>query len=238
MKYSQTITGIFEDRPNRFIAHVWVDGILETVHVKNTGRCKELLIKGVKVVLYVSDNKERKTKYDLIAVYKEGLGLVNIDSQAPNKVVREWLDTMDCDFIKPEYTYGKSRIDFYIEKNGHRILLEVKGCTLEKDRVGYFPDAPTERGVKHLLELKDAIGNMDDKRALELGLSSPLESVVAFVIQMEHIDEVRAEKDIHKDFYDAMELAKKSGVRIMFLGCYVSQDGLYINRVLGDSLIK
>ena len=115
MRYAKVKKGIFEDRPNRFIAHVWVDGILETGHVKNTGRCKELLIKGVEVILEVSDNPNRKTKYDLVCVYKQNLGWVNIDSQAPNKVVAEWLQTQDYSFVKPEYRYGDSRIDFYME---------------------------------------------------------------------------------------------------------------------------
>lgn len=116
MRYKNVNQGKFHDRPNRFIAHVWVDGVLETVHVKNTGRCKELLLPGAEVILEVSDNPNRKTKYDLIAVYKEGLGLVNMDSQAPNKVAGEWLLTQDYTYIKPEYTYGKSRVDFYMEK--------------------------------------------------------------------------------------------------------------------------
>ena len=155
--YHHTITGFFSDRPNRFIAHVWINDILETVHVKNTGRCKELLLPGVKVVLEVSDNPNRKTKYDLIAVYKEGIGLVNIDSQAPNKVAAEWLATQNYTYIKPEYVYGKSRVDFYMEKETEKYLLEVKGCTLEINGIGYFPDAPTERGVKHLQELTEAV---------------------------------------------------------------------------------
>ena len=116
MKYNKTIRGKFVSRPNRFIAMVEINGKIETVHVKNTGRCKELLLPGVDLVLEVSDNPTRKTKYDLIAVYKEGLGLVNIDSQAPNKVVYEWLKTQNYDYIKPEYTIGSSRIDFYMEK--------------------------------------------------------------------------------------------------------------------------
>ena len=147
MKYRTIIKGIFEDRPNRFIAHVWIDEKLETVHVKNTGRCKELLLPGSTVILEDSDNPNRKTRYDLIAVYKEGLGLINMDSQAPNKVVAEWLATQDYDYIKPEYKFGNSRVDFYMEKEGEKYLMEVKGCTLEIDGIGYIPDAPTERGV-------------------------------------------------------------------------------------------
>ena len=153
MKYSKVVKGIFENRPNRFIAHVWIDGVLETVHVKNTGRCKELLLPGATVILEDCNNPNRKTRYDLIAVYKEGLGLINMDSQAPNKVVAEWLATQDYDYVKPEYKYGNSRVDFYMEKNGEKYLMEVKGCTLEIAGMGYFPDAPTERGIKHLREL-------------------------------------------------------------------------------------
>ncbi len=215
MNYNKVTKGIFCDRPNRFIAHVWVDGALETVHVKNTGRCKELLIKGVEVILEVSDNPSRKTKYDLIAVYKEGLGLVNMDSQAPNKVVKEWLLTQGYDFIKPEYTYGKSRIDFYMEKGKEKYLMEIKGCTLEIDGIGYFPDAPTERGVKHLLELAEA-----SKKGYHCS--------VAFVIQMEDITEVRPNIATHPQFAEAMEIAKNAGVEIVFLCCKVREDALEI----------
>lgn len=156
MKYREIADGIFVDRPNRFIAHVEMNGAVETVHVKNTGRCKELLLPGTAVRLEVSDNPKRKTKYDLVAVHKQGLGWVNMDSQAPNKVVGEWLAKQGYDYIKPEFTYGKSRIDFYMEKGEQKYLMEVKGCTLEVDGIGYFPDAPTERGVKHLHELAQA----------------------------------------------------------------------------------
>lgn len=153
MKYREIADGIFVDRPNRFIAHVEVNGAVETVHVKNTGRCKELLLPGTAVRLEVSDNPKRKTKYDLVTVHKQGLGWVNMDSQAPNKVVGEWLAKQGYDYIKSEFTYGKSRIDFYMEKGEQKYLMEVKGCTLEVGGIGYFPDAPTERGVKHLREL-------------------------------------------------------------------------------------
>ena len=116
MKYREIVDGIFVDRSNRFIAHVEVNGAVETVHVKNTGRCRELLLPGTAVRLEVSDNPKRKTKYDLVAVHKQGLGWVNMDSQAPNKVVGEWLAKQGYDYIKPEFTYGKSRIDFYMER--------------------------------------------------------------------------------------------------------------------------
>lgn len=143
MQYKTILDATFLSRPNRFIAKVLLDGKEETVHVKNTGRCKELLLPGADVRLEVSDNPARKTKYDLVAVRKEGLGWVNIDSQAPNKVVKEWLETQGFDAIHPEFSYGKSRIDFAMEKAGQLYLLEVKGCTLEVNGVGYFPDAPT-----------------------------------------------------------------------------------------------
>ena len=146
MKYREIKEGRFIDRPNRFIAHVEIGGREETVHVKNTGRCRELLKAGAAVRLEVSANPRRKTKYDLVSVFKENVGWVNIDSQAPNKVVREWLEKQDYDLIKPEYTYGNSRIDFYMEKGSRRYLMEVKGCTLEKDGIGYFPDAPYKGG--------------------------------------------------------------------------------------------
>ena len=133
MKYREIADGIFVDRPNRFIAHVGVNGAVETVHVKNTGRCKELLLPGTAVRLEVSDNPKRKTKYDLVAVHKQGLGWVNMDSQAPNKVVGEWLAKQGYDYIKPEFTYGKSRIDFYMEKGEQKYLLEVKGCRRQKN---------------------------------------------------------------------------------------------------------
>ena len=215
MKYNHTITATFQDRPNRFIAQVWVDGVLETVHVKNTGRCKELLLLGAKVVLEVSDNPNRKTKYDLIAVNKEGLGLVNIDSQAPNKVAAEWLAMQDYTFVKSEYTYGKSRVDFYMERGEEKYLMEVKGCTLEIDGVGYFPDAPTERGVKHLRELAGAV-------------KEGYHCTIAFVIQMEGVEEVRPYGSMHKEFEQAFEEAKAAGVEVIFLCCKVEEDSLAV----------
>ncbi|MBR1750296.1 MAG: DNA/RNA nuclease SfsA, partial [Ruminococcus sp.] len=153
MKYPNITKAKFISRPNRFIAEVEVGGRRETVHVKNTGRCRELLIPGCEVWLTAPGTPGRKTKYDLAAVRKGTGTLFNIDSQAPNKVMREWLDTRGFDRIVPEFTYGDSRIDFYMERDGEKYLLEIKGCTLETDGVGYFPDAPTERGVKHIREL-------------------------------------------------------------------------------------
>ena len=215
MKYREITEGWFIDRPNRFIAHVDIDGRVETVHVKNTGRCRELLRPGAAVCLEVSDNPRRKTKYDLISVFKENLGWVNIDSQAPNKVVREWLEKQDYDLIKPEYKYGDSRIDFYMEKDGRKYLMEVKGCTLEIDGVGYFPDAPTQRGVKHLRELISAS-------------REGYECTAAFVIQMEGITEVRPNTETHPQFGKVLEEAEAAGVRIMCLQCRVGKDTLEI----------
>lgn len=197
-------------RPNRFIARVIIGGKEETVHVKNTGRCRELLIPGAKVFLERSENPARKTAYDLVAVVKEGLGLVNMDSQAPNRVVGEWLDRQrwgqavlndsekegaqqediilpgPVSAVHPEYTYGNSRVDFYFECGREKCLMEVKGVTLERDRIAYFPDAPTQRGVKHIRELE---------AALEKGYRCYL----AFVIQMPGIIEVYPNDETHPD---------------------------------------
>ena len=215
MKYNTIISGQFVSRPNRFIAQVQVDGAMQTVHVKNTGRCKELLLPGADVRLEVCDNPNRKTKYDLVAVYKPSLGWVNIDSQAPNKVVQEWLQTEGYDLVRPEYTYGGSRIDFYMEKGEEKYLLEVKGCTLEVDGIGYFPDAPTERGVKHLRELAQA-------------QQAGYRCAVAFVIQMEGITEVRPNVSTQPEFGTALAEAKAAGVQVLFLLCRVGRDSLEI----------
>jgi len=215
MKYKKIIHGTFHSRPNRFIAKVYIDGVMETVHVKNTGRCRELLIPGAKVILEVSDNPDRKTKYDLIAVYKEGLGLVNIDSQLCNKVAGEWLAKQGYDYIRPEYTYGASRVDFYMEKGDKKYLMEVKGCTLEIDGIGYFPDAPTERGVKHLKELTTAV-------------KCGFYCAVAFVIPMEGVTEVRANMATHAAFGEALEEAKRAGVEVIFLPCKVLPDEVLV----------
>ncbi|SFS42181.1 sugar fermentation stimulation protein A [Succinivibrio dextrinosolvens] len=212
MQYPNTVQATFLERPNRFIAKVLLNGKTETVHVKNTGRCRELLLPHSKVVLTKSDNPERKTQYDLIAVEKAGLGLVNIDSQAPNALMKEWL-TGKFDVIKPEYSYGNSRIDFYLEKGAQKYLVEVKGCTLEEDGIGYFPDAPTQRGVKHIYELIDA-----QKRGYICAL--------AFVIQMQKVTEVRPNGRIHPEFEKAFRDAIKAGVRIWFLGCSIQENAL------------
>ncbi|MBP5600509.1 MAG: DNA/RNA nuclease SfsA [Lachnospiraceae bacterium] len=215
MKYENIKKATFIKRPNRFIAEVDIDGHKETVHVKNTGRCKELLIPGCEVWLTAPDSPGRKTKYDLVAVRKSTGVLFNIDSQAPNKVVKEWLSKQGYDKVIPEYTYGDSRIDFYMEKDSEKYLMEVKGCTLEIDGMGYFPDAPTERGVKHLRELAKAA-------------KSGIKASLAFVIQMEGVEEVRPNVATHPEFGVALKEAKEAGVNVLFLKCHVEPDLLEI----------
>ena len=226
MKYLNVVKAKFIARPNRFIAEVEVDGKREIVHVKNTGRCKELLIPGCDVYLTAPGTPNRKTKYDLIAVVKNTGVLFNIDSQAPNQVVKEWLAKQDYDLVKPEYTYGESRIDFYMEKKSsakegdveqvEKYLMEVKGCTQEIDGMGYFPDAPTERGVKHIYELIKA-------------KKEGYHAMLAFVIQMEGVTEVRPYVQTHPEFGVALEAAREAGVEVLFLTCEVSPQELKIS---------
>lgn len=214
MKYTEIVEGKFIERPNRFIADVEIEGNPVTVHVKNTGRCKELLVKGATVYLEKAKNPERKTPYDLVAV-ETPIGIINIDSQAPNAVVKEWLLKQDYDKVIPEYKYGNSRIDFYMEKGNEKYLMEVKGCTLIKDGIGYFPDAPTERGVKHLRELAEAAKH-------------GFKTAVAFVIQVEGVSEVRPNIDTHPEFGTALAEAKQAGVEVICLKCKVNKDSLEI----------
>lgn len=216
MKYDNITRAVFIKRPNRFIAEVDIEGHKETVHVKNTGRCKELLIPGSEVWLTAPGTPDRKTKYDLVAVRKRTGILFNIDSQAPNRVVKEWLDTRDYDRVIPEYTYGGSRIDFYMERGEDKFLMEVKGCTLEIGGIGYFPDAPTERGIKHIRELIKA------KKA-------GYRAMLAFVIQMDGVTEVRPNIETHPEFGAAMDDAKKAGVEVLFLTCHVEPDKLVLD---------
>ena len=218
MKYENIVHGKFHDRQNRFVARVWIGEQLETVHVKNTGRMRELLLPGADVTLEISDNPNRKTKYDLISVYKEKLGWVNIDSQAPNKVAAEWLEKQDFTYIRPEYKYGDSRLDFYMEKGNEKFLMEVKGCNLEIDGKGYFPDAPSTRAVKHLQELTKAV-------------SAGFHCIVAFVIPMAGVTEVLPNMDTHPEFGEALEEAKAAGVRVWYLPCVVAEDALSIDKL-------
>ena len=224
MKYDNITRASFLARPNRFVAEVFLDGKKEIVHVKNTGRCKELLVPGCEVWLTAPGTPDRKTKYDLVAVRKGDGVLYNIDSQAPNKVMKEWLDKQDFSKVVPEYTYGDSRIDFYMERviqdgEVERHLMEVKGCTLEIDGIGYFPDAPTERGVKHIRELI---------RAKEAGYRA----AIAFVIQMEGVREVRPHRMMHPEFGDALDDARGAGVKVQFFLCSVKLDELVITEMI------
>jgi len=224
MKYKNVISGKFIERPNRFIAKVEIDGKTETVHVKNTGRCKELLIPDTKVYLSLSDNPERKTKYDLIAVEKRRSGksslLINMDSQIPNSAAEEWLKRgklfSENAVIRREVRFGNSRFDLYVEDGEKRAFIEVKGVTLEKDGTAMFPDAPTERGVKHINELISAV-------------HEGYETYILFVIQMKEIDIFKPNRITHPDFADALIKAESEGVHIMAVDCIVTPNSIEIN---------
>jgi sugar fermentation stimulation protein A len=222
MTYKNIIPGIFISRPNRFTAEVEIDGNIEICHVKNTGRCKELLIPGAEVYLQKSDNPNRATKYDLIAVRK-GERLINMDSNAPNKVFFEYLQSgayiKNITLIKPEARYGSSRFDFYVEAEGRRIFIEVKGITLEENGVVMFPDAPTERGVKHLNELMRCA-------------SEGYEAHVVFVIQMNDVKYFTPNNRTHPAFGEALAAAKQAGVTVAAFDCEVGEDSLEIGNVV------
>ncbi len=210
--YNNIIQGTFLERPNRFIAYVEVSGVKETVHVKNTGRCRELLVPGATVYLEKSTNPERKTAYDLIAVQK-GDRLINMDSQVPNKVVEKWLLTKqlfhDLVLVRPETKYGNSRFDFYIETEADKIFMEVKGVTLEEDGVVRFPDAPSERAVKHVEELIQAC-------------KEGYKAYILFVIQTKGVKYFTPNKDTHPEFAEALQKAEAAGVKIMAYDCLVT----------------
>lgn len=218
MIYNRMVPGTFLERPNRFIAYVEVEGRKETVHVKNTGRCAELLQTGARVYLQESDNPDRKTKWDLIAVEK-GSRMVNMDSQIPNKVVKEWLEAghlfENITRIQPEFTYGNSRFDLYVEADGKQIFIEVKGVTLEQDGVVRFPDAPSDRAVKHVEELKAAV-------------KEGYEAYVFFVIQMKDVRYFTPNMDTHPAFGEALRDAARAGVHVLAYDCEVSSDRIAI----------
>ena len=224
MKYTKIKAGVFLERPNRFIAKVLIDGKIETVHVKNTGRCRELLVPEAKVYLFVSDNPNRKTKYDLIAVEKvtdRGIILVNMDSQVPNDVVAEWLPKSKLfslnAVIKREVKFGNSRFDFYVEDGERKAFVEVKGVTLENDGVVSFPDAPTERGVKHINELV---------ACLEQGF----EAYIIFVVQMKGVVNFEPNAEHHKEFADTLNSAREKGVKVLVYDCLVTPDSIEIDK--------
>ncbi len=217
MKYNNIKPGIFLERPNRFVARVVIDGEIHTCHVKNTGRCRELLIPGVSVYVQKCDNPSRKTAYDLISVYK-GERLINIDSQAPNAIFGESVARVfgDVDYVRREYTYKSSRFDFYIESGSEKILVEVKGVTLEDGGVVSFPDAPTERGLKHINELIDAREN---------GFSCYL----FFVIQMQGAKCFTPNDAAQKEFGAALKVAKEAGVNLLAYDCIVRFDEIVLD---------
>ena len=214
MKYKNCDRGIFLERPNRFIAMVEIDGEVQRVHVKNTGRCRELLIPGCRVYLEKSDVPGRKTAYDLVAVEKaaaEGTRLINMDSMAPNRAAGEWLAAGvlgDLQNLRAEVRAGESRFDFAAEENGRRVYIEVKGCTLEENGVARFPDAPTERGLKHVRELA---------RLAKEGCRC----IVLIVIQMKGVHLFRPNWATHPEFGHALLAARDAGVEIVAVDCNV-----------------
>lgn len=220
MRYDNIHKGKFLSRPNRFIANVEIDGKAEVCHVKNTGRCKELLIEGCTVWLEHSDSESRKTAFDLVAVEK-GDRLINMDSQAPNKAVGEWLREKmpfgESFSVYPEKKYGNSRFDFYLESQDRKIFMEVKGCTLEKDGVVLFPDAPTLRGVKHIEELSHC-------------LDEGYESYIMILVQMSDVKYFTPNYDIHPEFGEALEKASRKGVKILCYDCNVTHDSMTVGK--------
>lgn len=227
MKYHQIIKATFIERPNRFVAYCEVSGVKEKVHVKNTGRCRELLIPGVIVYLEKGTNPNRKTKYSLIAVEK-GQRLINMDSQVPNQVVEEALKSGKIQLpdinealikVKREQIYGNSRFDFYLETEHKKIFAEVKGVTLEENGIVMFPDAPTERGVKHIEELISA-------------KEEGYDCFIIFVVQMSEVSYFTPHKERHPEFAEALKRAQKVGVGILAYTCEVTEDSLAIEAPL------
>lgn len=220
MRYGKITKGKFIRRPNRFKAYVELNGEEELVHVKNTGRCAELLKAGATVYVQKSDKEERKTKWDLIAVEK-GQRMINMDSQIPNRVVKEWLEkenlfeNITC--IRPEYTYGNSRFDLYVEAGERKIFIEVKGVTLEEDGVVRFPDAPSERAVKHVEELQKAV-------------KDGYEAYVFFVIQMKDVRYFTPNRQTHPEFAEALAEAERNGVKILAYDCSVTEDSIELGK--------
>lgn len=220
MRYENIVKGRFVSRPNRFIAIVDINGKEEVCHVKNTGRCKELLTKNAQVFLEKSKNPNRKTLYDLVAVIKNGF-IINMDSYAPNIAFGEFLRSgnlfSDAKIIKSEYKYGNSRFDFYVkEKNGKENFIEVKGVTLEENGVVMFPDAPTERGLKHINELINAV---------KMGYGG----YIVFIIQMKNVRYFTPNKNTHIEFCNALINARNMGVKILAYDCKISETEMNIS---------
>ena len=221
MEYSSMVPGIFRSRPNRFLAKVEIGGVPETVHVKNTGRCRELLVPGARVYCQKSDNPMRKTQYDLISVEKNGR-LINMDSQAPNAAAGEWLRSGglgEITGLRAETVHGDSRFDFSFIKEGRQCFLEVKGCTLETDGICAFPDAPTQRGTRHLQGLARATGE---------GYGA----YVLFVIQMENVCSIHPNDDTDPAFGKALREAAKAGVTVLAMDCHVTENSMTIRQAV------
>lgn len=218
MKYKNTVRAEFCDRPNRFIAHVKINGVMETVHVKNTGRCRELLVPGCPVILEKSDNTARKTAYDLISVCKDGRW-INMDSQAPNQAAAEWIQGgglfPEEVSVYRERKYGNSRFDIYIESPERKAFIEVKGVTLEENNIVRFPDTPTERGLKHVEELAEC-------------MQDGYEAYLLFVIQMKDVRKFQPNWNTHHRFGDALKAAREAGVRILAMDCMIGEDFMRI----------
>ena len=225
MKYANMMPGKFLARPNRFIAHVQIDEQTEVVHVKNTGRCRELLPVGAEVWCQKSGNPSRKTKYDLITVRK-GSRLINMDSQAPNLAAKEWLAAGglgSIDSLRAETKHGDSRFDFSFTKDGKQCFLEVKGCTLETEGVCAFPDAPTERGAKHLRGLTEAV-------------KDGYGGYVLFVIQMEDVKYLHPNDATDPEFGRALREAAANGVEVLAVNCHVTVDEMVIRNFVPVTL--
>lgn len=223
MHYHNVCQGVFLRRPNRFIAEVEIDGRTEICHVKNTGRCRELLIPGTEVYLQRADQKKRKTGFDVIAVRK-GNNLVNIDSQVVNGAVEEWLRKgtllKDLSLLKREVTFGKSRFDLYAEyENGKKAFLEVKGVTLEQGGVARFPDAPTERGIRHLTELCEC-------------LARGYQAYLIFVIQMKGVHRMEPNWTTHRAFGETLVRAQQAGVHILAYDCLIQPDDIVLDQMI------
>lgn len=215
MQYEKTVVGRFLERPNRFIAIVEAEGAAQVCHVKNTGRCRELLVPGARVVLAHAKNPARKTAYDLVAVYK-GARLINMDSQAPNLAAGEYLRRQfPGGTVRPEVTVGKSRLDFSVETEEGTVYVEVKGVTLERDGAVLFPDAPTDRGAKHLRELARLAAEGYDARVL-------------FVIQMADVRYFAPNRETDPAFADALLAAAKAGVTVEAVDCVVTENEMII----------
>lgn len=218
MQYDNIRRGQFISRPNRFIANILVNGKEEICHVKNTGRCTELLVPGAIIFVREVKNDRRRTKFDLVSVFK-GERLVNIDSQIPNNIFREWIESNNyfpgLSLVKPEYKYRNSRLDYYLEAGDQKIMVEIKGVTLEKDGAAFFPDAPTERGIKHINDLCHAI-------------TEGYEAYLIFIIQMKNVLYFAPNRETHPAFADAVLRSVDMGVQLLALDCDVTADSITV----------